>query len=205
MSISISESPYYGAGSITREQFLFYEMRTTARLMNEGLSDDEALEKIVQENLFQYPTERTIKRIAGACIRRLQALNDSDLVKAISVQDLDTSKQICLYAMMKQYRLFWDFMITVIGAKFRQQDYTFSRRDVNVFFLQLQEQDDLVASWSEETIKRIEQVFMKILVENEYIENNRAKRLQPVLLSRTLENAIRNNGEEMVLGAFNCF
>ena len=27
MSISISESPYYGAGSITREQFLFSEMK----------------------------------------------------------------------------------------------------------------------------------------------------------------------------------
>ena len=46
MSISISESPYYGAGSITREQFLFYETRTTARLMNEGLSDEEILKRI---------------------------------------------------------------------------------------------------------------------------------------------------------------
>ena len=54
MPISISESPYYGAGSITREQFLFYEMRTTARLMNGGLSDEEILKRIIEENLFQY-------------------------------------------------------------------------------------------------------------------------------------------------------
>lgn len=205
MSISMSESPYYGAGSITREQFLFYEMRTSARLMNEGLTDEEILKRIVEENLFQYPTEKTIKQTAGACIRRLHAMNDPDLVDAIATQDLDTSKQVCLYAMMKQYRLIWDFMITVIGAKYRQQDYSFSRRDVNVFFLQLQEQDDLVASWSESTVKRIQMVFMKILVENEYIENNRATRLQPVLLSHILENAIRNNGEELALAAFNCF
>ena len=46
MSSTISESPYYGAGSITREQFLFYETRTTARLMNEGLSDEEILKRI---------------------------------------------------------------------------------------------------------------------------------------------------------------
>ena len=174
MPISMSESPYYGAGSITREQFLFYEMRTSARLMNEGLTDEEILKRIVEENLFQYPTEKTIKQTAGACIRRLHAMNDPDLVDAIATQDLDTSKQVCLYAMMKQYRLIWDFMITVIGAKYRQQDYSFSRRDVNVFFLQLQEQDDLVASWSESTIKRIQMVLMKILVENEFIESNRA-------------------------------
>ena len=174
MPISMSESPYYGAGSITREQFLFYEMRTSARLMNEGLTDEEILKRIVEENLFQYPTEKTIKQTAGACIRRLHAMNDPDLVDAIATQDLDTSKQVCLYAMMKQYRLIWDFMITVIGAKYRQQDYSFSRRDVNVFFLQIQEQDDLVASWSDSTVKRIQMVLMKILVENEFIESNRA-------------------------------
>ena len=105
MPLLISESPYYGAGSITREQFLFYEMRTTARLMREGLSDEEILKRIVEENLFQYPTEKTIKQTAGACIRRLHALNDPDLVDAIATLDLDTSKQVCLYAMMKQYRL----------------------------------------------------------------------------------------------------
>ncbi|MCI6995410.1 MAG: DUF1819 family protein [Eubacterium sp.] len=27
-------SPYKGSGSLTREQFLFYEMRTTAKLMS---------------------------------------------------------------------------------------------------------------------------------------------------------------------------
>ena len=144
MPISISESPYYGAGSITREQFLFYEVRTTARLMTEGLSDDDILSRIVEENLFQYPTEKTIKQTAGACIRRLHAMNDPDLVSALATQDLDTSKQICLYAMMKQYRLIWDFMITVIGNKYRQKDYSFSRRDINVFFLQLQEQEKLL-------------------------------------------------------------
>lgn len=205
MPISISESPYYGAGSITREQFLFYEVRTTARLMTEGLSDDDILSRIVEENLFQYPTEKTIKQTAGACIRRLHAMNDPDLVSALATQDLDTSKQICLYAMMKQYRLIWDFMITVIGNKYRQKDYSFSRRDINVFFLQLQEQDDLVASWSESTVKKIGSVLMRILIENEYIESNKSNKLQPVLLSRVLENAIRINGEELALAAFNCF
>ena len=205
MVSTISDSPYKGSGSITREQFLFYEMRTAAKLMAENLSDTEILEKIVTENLFQYPTEKTIKQTANACIRRLHALDDDSLVSAIAFQDMTTSKQICLYAMMKQYRLFWDFMITVIGSKYRQQDYTFSRRDVKVFFLQLQEQDDLVASWSLNTVERIELVFMKILVENEYIENNKATKLQPVLISRLLENSIRNNNEDLVLPAFNCF
>ncbi len=59
-----SGCPY--KASITREPFLFYEMRTTAKLMMDGLSDDEIVQRIVAENLFQYPTERSVKRIEYA-------------------------------------------------------------------------------------------------------------------------------------------
>ena len=52
-----NSSPYKGSGQITREQFAFYEMRTTARLMCEGLNDEEIKERIIEENLFQYPIE----------------------------------------------------------------------------------------------------------------------------------------------------
>ena len=52
-------SPYNAA--ITREQFLFYEVRTTAKMVCEGLSNDEIVDRIVKENLFQYPTEKSVK------------------------------------------------------------------------------------------------------------------------------------------------
>ena len=159
----IMNSPYKGSGQTTREQFLFYEMRITAGLMSKGLDDSEIIEQIVAENLFQYPTEKTIQRIAKACITRLNAMNDKELVEAIASQPSDTAKQICMYAMMKQYRLVWDFMITVIGEKYRTQDFSFGQKDINVFFMQLQEQDDCVAGWSEATIKKIRQVLIRIL------------------------------------------
>lgn len=59
-----NESPYKGSAQITREQFLFYEMRTTAKLMREGLNDDEIIDRIVEDNLFQYPTEKSIRQMA---------------------------------------------------------------------------------------------------------------------------------------------
>lgn len=48
---------------MTREQFLFYEMRTTAKLIEEGLNNTEIMERVFNENLFQYPTEKTIKKV----------------------------------------------------------------------------------------------------------------------------------------------
>lgn len=41
--------------------------------------------------------------------------------------------------MMRQYRLMWDFMLTVIGDKYRKSDSSFGKIDLNVFFMQLQE------------------------------------------------------------------
>ena len=205
MPASQINSPYKGSGQITREQFLFYEMRTTAKLVEEGLEEKEIIEKIVEENLFQYPTEKSIRQMARTCIARLKSLEDESLVTAIASQPADIAKQICMYAMMKHYRLIWDFMITVIGEKYRSSDMTFGKIDLNSYFLRLQEQDDLVATWSDSTINKLKQVITKLLVENEYIDSNKATKLNPVWLQPVLENAIRANGDEIALSAFNCF
>ena len=189
-------SPYKGSGQITREQFLFYEMRTTAKLMEEGLEENEIIQRIVDDNLFQYPTEKSIQQMAKTCINRLKGMDDESLITAIATQPTDTSKQICMYAMMKQYRLIWDFMITVIGEKYRMQNFSFSKMDVNVFFMQLQEQDDYVAGWSDSTVSKIRQVIIKVLVENEYLDNIKADHINPVWLNPILENAIRNNNDD---------
>ena len=69
-------SSYPYIASLTREPFLFFEMRTTARLMIEGLADDEIVNQICKDNLFQYPTEKSIRKMAGACVKRLNAIQN---------------------------------------------------------------------------------------------------------------------------------
>lgn len=201
----INSSPYKGSAQITREQFLFYEMRTTAMLKREGLEDYEIIDRIVEDNLFQYPTEKSIRQIAKACVARLNGMGDMNLVEAVASQSSEMAKQICMYAMMKRYRLVWDFMITVIGEKYRLQNFSFSQMDVNVFFMQLQEQDDYVAAWSESTVKKIRQILIRVLAENEYLDDIKADHINPVWLNPVLENAIRSNNDDRALTAFNCF
>lgn len=81
----INNSPYKGSAQITREQFLFYEMRTTAKLMREGLDDKEVINRIVKDNLFQYPTEKFIRQMAKACVARLRGMGDDDLIEAVAI------------------------------------------------------------------------------------------------------------------------
>lgn len=199
------DNTYPYIASLTREPFLFYEMRTTAKLLCSGLSEEAVVAQITNDNLFQYPTEKSVARMAKACLKRLAAMDDNDLVRAIAQQPTDVAKQICLYAMMKQSRLMWEFMLTVIGEKYRLKDSSFGRIDLNTYFMRLQEQDDAVATWSEGTITKLKQVLAKVLVENEYLDNIHADHLNTVYLHPILENAIRNHGDLMALPAFNCF
>ena len=199
------DQSYPYIASLTREPFLFYEMRSTAKLMSQGLSDEMIVEEIVRQNLFQYPTEKSITRMAKACIKRLHVLENDTLVLALASQSTDVAKQICLYAMMKQSRLVWDFMLTVIGEKYRLRDMSFGKIDLNTFFMRLQEQNDTVASWSNSTITKLKQIIARVLVETEYLDNLKADHLNPVWLHPVLENAIRSNSDTAVLPAFNCF
>ena len=74
MAMNIADSPYKGSGSLTRAQFLFYETRTTAKLIVKGLNDQEIRAKVVEDNLFQYPTEKSITRMVHVCLHRLHGL-----------------------------------------------------------------------------------------------------------------------------------
>ena len=104
-------------GGLTREQFLFYEIRIVSSLYLQGYSKQDIIEKIKSENLFQFPTERMITSIAGTCFRRIEALDSETLVYHLANAQAEVAKQINLYAMMKQNLLVWDFMVTVIGEK----------------------------------------------------------------------------------------
>lgn len=157
-------------------------------------------------------------------LRRKDALHTKSLSQSgLPLPGFGFEKQICsvslppvrksqsrhnsheMNAMMKQSRLMWEFMLTVIGEKYRLKDSSFGRIDLNTYFMRLQEQDDAVATWSEGTITKLKQVLAKVLVENEYLDDIRADHLNPVYLHPILENAIRSHGDLMVLPAFNCF
>ena len=190
--------------TITREQFLFHEMRIVARLIKEGKSDEQIIQKVTDNNLFQYPTERMIKNITQVCLNRFNKANSQDLIDIVANDSADAAKQACLFLMMNYYRLVWEFMITVIGEKYRTKDTSFTKMDLNSFFTRLQEQNDVVASWSDATIGKCKQVLKKTLVENGYLDNSRSEVLNPVLLDFRVKEAIEDSNNKEALIAFGC-
>lgn len=190
--------------TITREQFLFHEMRIVARLIKEGKSDEQIIQEVTDNNLFQYPTERMIKNITQVCLNRFNKANSQELIDIVANDSADAAKQACLFLMMNYYRLVWEFMITVIGEKYRTKDTSFTKMDLNSFFTRLQEQNDVVASWSDATIGKCKQVLKKTLVENGYLDNSRSEVLNPVLLDFRVKEAIEDSNNKEALIAFGC-
>ena len=186
------------------DQYLLHEMRIVARLRNAGLSDEAVLERVRTENLFQYPTTRKLERVAKGCLSRLDAMHDETLAAELATGDSSLARQINLYGIICENRLARDFMVTVVGEKYRTLDMSFGRADVEKFFARLQAQDDNVASWSESTVRKLQEVFRRILVETGFLDSTSAQRLNPVLLNPILENAIRSAGQERLLPAFGC-
>ncbi len=192
-------------GTLTAEQFLFYEMRIVSKQYLEHKPIDEIITYVKRDNLFQYPTERMIIRIARACYKRLVALDNEKLVYEVANAPVEVAKQINLYAMMRYNRLVREFMEGLVGEKYRQQDYSYTKKDINIFFSRLQEQNDDVAAWSEQTIKKLKQVLTKCLIETGMLDSVRDTTLNPILISEELETGIRENNDLTALAAFNCF
>ena len=192
-------------GSLTREQFMFQEMRISARLRLEGLIDKDIIAKVYEGNLFQYPTEREIKSKCRACLKRLDCITDMPFILDVLANGtIGEAKQAALVALMCQSLLMQDFMVTIIGDKYRRLDMTLTRRDMNLFFERLAEQSEDVASWSEQTIKKLKVVIRACLRETEYIQGTE-ETLYPVLLSDEFAAALKEAGYRHFLPAFNVF
>ena len=74
-----------------------------------------------------------------------------------------------------------------------------------MFFSRLQEQNDDVAAWSDQTIMKLKQVLTKCLIETEMLDSVKDTTLNPIFISAELETGIRENNDLTALAAFNCF
>ncbi len=201
----LHNQPYRGA--LTREQWLFREIRIVARLrLDEDLSDADIVERVVEQNLFQYPTERELKSIARALCRRLTALSDDPerrarLAHLIAHGTVDQTRQTNLYAIACDYRVMWEFMTVVVASKRRQLDAHLPKCEIVSFLEGLRAQDEKVAGWSDATFNKIRQVFVKCLEECGMYDRA-SEQLTSVLLDFELEGLVRANDDAAILPAF---
>lgn len=186
--------------SIAREQFLLNEIRIVADMRLDGMSEKEVCAKVKEDNLFQYPTERTLQKISRACNKRVDALGDERLVRIVAEGMPDAAAQVNLYAMMELYPLVKHFMTTEIARRFAEFDYYFTAMDMNAYFTRLESEFDNFATASDETVKKLKQVLGKCLREVGMLSEG--GELRPPFLDPDFEEILRERGDVHALAAF---
>lgn len=198
----MNEYPQY-LGSLTGEQFLYYEVKVVAQLLIQGLNDEQCLNLIIQENLFQFPTEKNIKKIFRGIYKRLKNAGTPKLIELIASDVSDISKQASLYLLMRYNKIVYDFMVYVIGEKYKNYDFSFDKYEVSAFINKLQYENEIVSLWSKSTINRIKSVLVKCLSDTGYLNSIRSNSLNPIVLYDEVLECIKENGDLEILPAFN--
>ena len=152
----------YGA-SLTGEPFLLFECRQVARLKLAGLSDKEIMQEIEDKNIFQYATEKSIHKRGRAALIRVNAL-DEYMVACLAEKPSETARMVGLYALMKTNRLMCEFMIEVVRDHFASGGHL-ERKDLNEFIATKREQNEDVAAWTDQTIRRLKNAMLQILAD----------------------------------------
>ena len=174
--------------TIKSRPFLYKETKKAAALIKQGVHINEIRNKSVEDNIFQLESEARKKEVASIIVTRLKDL-DKFIIDKISEGNVETSKILVLYAIIKTDRLFFEFMNEIYKEKLLLRDLFLRDKDFNTFFQSKREQSEKVASWTEYTFKKLKQVYVRILFECGLIENQKGDRKikTPILESEVKE------------------
>ena len=190
--------------TIKSRPYLYKETKKAASLINKGLEIKNLKKESVENNIFQVETETRMKELASIIGTRLKELDDY-LIEQISMSNIETSKLIVLYSVIKNDRLFFEFMNEVYKEKILLKDLFIRDKDFGVFFQNKREQSEKVNSWSEYTFKKLKQVYIRILFESGLIRNQKGdKEIKiPIIDNEVKEHIIKVGGKvylEAILG-----
>lgn len=187
--------------TIKARSFLYLELKKAAALYLQGYSHAGIKELACKENIFALNTENRIRDIAATISTRLQVL-DIELLNILVDGNLETSKQVALYAILKTDRLFFEFMLEVFRGKYLLRDYTIFNKDYSLFFQRKAEQSPIVAAWKDYTYYKLKQVYNRILFEAGFIRRSRGKvEITRPLMVQDLKDHLKKKGDEIYLQA----
>jgi len=190
----------YSAGMVSC-LFWLSETRKTAELLTAGkdIVEIRALAQI--ENIYQVKNDIRARKIANAIVKRLQSLPNV-LVEQIANSDIGTSKLLILISIVKTDLLFFEFMHEVYRPAILLGEYIITDRAINSFFDEKKAQSKTAANWTEETIKRIKQCYIKLLVEAGVLNNKKNERKIVIpLVDYNLRKQLEDNGLTPYLNA----
>lgn len=187
--------------TIKSRPYLYKETKKASSLINRGLSVEEIKEKSLEDNIFQLESEARKKEVASIITARLKNL-DEHIIYSIENSNVETSKILVLYAILKTDRLFYEFINEVYKEKILLKDLFIRDKDFGMFFQNKREQSEKVASWSEYTFKKLKQVYIRILFESGLISNQKGDReIRVPIIENEIKEYLYSIGDKVYINA----
>ena len=184
---------------IKSQSFLYVEMKKAGRLVLQGYDKQQIRDKSLSDNIFQVNTTARKSEIASAVTKRLSVL-DTYLIEKLVSSDIQTSKVIVIYSIMKTDRLFFEFMNEVYKDKIMFGDKLILDKDFNMFFDRKKEQSPDVSLWADYTFYKLKQVISRTLNESGLCkrEGKKMKIVEPIVESSVTEH-IKEIGDKLYI------
>ncbi|MFD1363339.1 DUF1819 family protein [Lentibacillus salinarum] len=161
--------------TIKSRPLLYTESKKLAHLILQGYNELELKEQVISHNIFQVKSEARKRELASTILSRLNIL-DEYLTRCLIESDVETSKILVLYTIVRTDRLFYEFMDEILSEKLAFQDPVITDSDFNSFFESKRQQSNKVAGWKEYTFYKLKQVYIRILFEAGLLLNQKGER-----------------------------
>ncbi len=182
---------------LTGEPFLYNETKIMAKYLIEGESVENLKKRNIEENLIKHKKVASIKRVNSPIFKRLNVM-DKDMLEEFIYSDIDTSKYILLYAIMKTDRLVKDFVTEVYKDKlYMKKDYI-EKFDIDNWYEEKCILSQTLRERTESTAAKLKQVIMKIMQDSGLVikEKNRFKIVRPLLKEKFISMLDKNGDME---------
>ena len=187
--------------TIKSRPYLYKETKKAARLINSGLGVEDIKTKSIEDNIFLLESETRKKEVASIISARLKDL-DKYIIDKIENSNIETSKVLVLYAIVKTDRLFFEFINEVYKEKILLKDLYIRDKDFGIFFQNKREQSEKIASWSEYTFKKLKQVYIRILFESGLISNQKGdKEIKVPIINNEVKEYLYKIGDKAYINS----
>lgn len=170
------------SAKLTAEPFLYNETKTIATYLLKGESEEILKRRNIEENLIKYKSAQSITRVNSPIFRRLNIM-DNEMLNEFVNSNVENSKYILVYAIMKTDRLVREFVLDVYKYKLIMRKEYIEKFDIDNWYEEKCSLSITLKEKSEKTAAKLKQVIMKIMQDSGLVikEKKRFKIIRPLL------------------------
>ena len=183
---------------LTAEPFLYNETKIIGESLLSGENVQELKRKNIEKNLIKHKKQGSVKRTNAPIFRRLGIMNN-EILENFVYSDVETSKYLLVYAIMKTDKLVRDFIIEVYKDKIIMRNEYIEKYDIDRWYEMKKESSVTLKNKSDITNNKAKQVIMKILQDSGMVvkeSNNRFRIIKPLLNDKFMYLLEENNDIE---------